>query len=77
MAATTDSPGSNEWNLYSAQGPAVPLAASFANKLEAIVASGLPSAIAQTYGQPGNPLTADKVLQFLQGEHFDAAYHQS
>lgn len=42
--------------------------ASLANKLEAIVASGLPSAISETYGQPGNPLTADKVLQFLQGK---------
>ena len=68
VAATTDSPESSQWNAYSARGPAVASAANLANKLEAVVASGLPSAISETYGQPGNPLTADKILEFLQGK---------
>ena len=67
VAGATATPGSDAWNDYSAQGPAAPAAISYANKLEAVVASGLPSAIAQAYGPNGGTLSTEKILQFLKG----------
>lgn len=76
VAASSPIPQASQWSsLVSTDdyGPAAPQTADFANKFESIVASGLPTAVSQLYGTETAPLTADKVLEFLQGIPFKVA----